>query len=80
MTTKTVPVETLNFEDALQELEQIIRNLETGKTSLEQSIELYERGVALKTHCESKLREARLKIEKITIGTDGKPSTEPLDL
>ncbi|MDD3020034.1 MAG: exodeoxyribonuclease VII small subunit [Alphaproteobacteria bacterium] len=79
MTTKAKPVESMNFEDALEELENIIRNLETGKTSLEQSIESYERGISLKTHCETKLREARMKIEKITVGPNGTLSTEPLD-
>ncbi|HPQ50290.1 MAG: exodeoxyribonuclease VII small subunit [Alphaproteobacteria bacterium] len=79
MATKSANVETLSFESALEELEAIIRNLETGKTSLEQSIESYERGIALKTHCETKLREARMKIEKIVVGSNGTLSTQPLD-
>ncbi len=57
----------LNFEQAMEELEAIVRKLEAGQDSLENSITLYERGVALKQLCEKKLQEATLKIEKITI-------------
>lgn len=73
------PLEKLSFEDALGELETIVRDLETGKAPLEKSIENYERGIALKKHCESKLRDAQAKIEKITIKQDGTIATEPLD-
>lgn len=80
MTSKSAaPVETLSFETALAELEVIVRDLETGKSALEDSIACYERGVALKTHCEKKLREAQAKIEKITVGADGKTGTAPFD-
>lgn len=72
-------IDTLSFEDALGELETIVRNLETGKAPLEDSISQYERGVALKKHCEKKLSAARAKIEKITVNKDGSLSTEPLD-
>ena len=65
------PVETLSFEDALGELEGIVKTLETGQTKLEDSIGQYERGIALKNHCEKKLREAQAKIEKITMTPDG---------
>lgn len=61
------PVENLNFEQAMSELETIVRNLETGSTSLENSIAAYERGIALKKHCENKLRQAQSRIEKISI-------------
>lgn len=64
-------IEDLSFEAALTELEQIVRQLEEGRGGLEESIAVYERGVALKKHCETKLREARAKIEKITISPDG---------
>ncbi len=60
-------VSELNFEQAMEELEMIVRKLEAGQDSLENSIGLYERGVALKQCCEKKLQEATLKIEKITI-------------
>lgn len=79
MTGKSAVVETLTFEAALLELEGIVRDLETGKSALEESIGAYERGVALKTHCEKKLREAQAKIEKITVGADGKIGTAPFD-
>ena len=69
----------LSFEDALGELETIVHNLEGANTPLEKSIEAYERGIALKKHCESKLRDAQAKIEKITVKQDGSITTEPLD-
>lgn len=69
----------LSFEEALGELETIVRNLEQGGTPLEKSIDSYERGIALKKHCESKLRDAQAKIEKITVKQDGSITTEPLD-
>ena len=72
-------INTLSFEQALTELETIVHGLEKGDTPLEQSIESYERGVALKKHCESKLRDAQAKIEKITVSADGSLSTQPLD-
>ena len=77
--TKPRPVESLNFEDALGELETVVRGLEKGDTPLEESITAYERGIALKKHCETKLREAQAKIEKITVDKDGAVKTEPLD-
>lgn len=76
---KVAPVETMNFEEALGELEGIVKNLESGETKLEDSITSYERGIALKNHCEAKLKEAKTKIEKITVSADGRVSTEPLD-
>lgn len=73
-------IETLAFEDAMTELETIVRNLETGNTKLDESIAAYERGVALKKHCEKRLQDARLKIEKITLDQNGTPTgTEPFD-
>jgi exodeoxyribonuclease VII small subunit len=74
-------VAALPFEMALAELEQIVDRLEKGTVALEDSISLYERGEALKAHCEALLKTAERRIEKITLGADGKPSgTEPLDL
>ncbi len=71
----------LSFEKALAELEQIVDRLEKGTVALEESIALYERGEALKAHCESLLKTAEQRIEKITLGPDGKPTgTEPLDV
>lgn len=64
------------FEAALSELETIIERLERGDVPLEESITLYERGAALKTHCEQRLKSAREKIEKIVIDPDGSPRAE----
>jgi exodeoxyribonuclease VII small subunit len=61
----------LSFEEALAELEKIVQNLETGKIRLDEAVAAYERGAALKKHCEAKLREAELKVQKITIAEDG---------
>jgi exodeoxyribonuclease VII small subunit len=72
-------VEKMSFEEALGELESIVGALESGKAPLEDSIKNYERGVALKKHCEAKLREAQLKIEKINVGPDGNATTAPFD-
>lgn len=65
-------VTAMTFEQALQELEKIVGQLEKGDVSLEDSIAAYERGVALKNHCESKLKDAQLKIEKITTDESGR--------
>ncbi len=74
-------IKTLSFEKALAELELIVDRLEQGKVDLEQSIEIYSRGEALKKHCESLLKLAEARIEKITLRPDGTPSgTEPLDV
>jgi len=70
-------LEKLNFEKALGELEDIVQRLESGDTSLEGAIEAYERGVLLKKHCESKLRNAQLRVDKIE--KDGTLSAEPLE-
>jgi exodeoxyribonuclease VII small subunit len=71
----------LPFEKALAQLEEIVNRLESGKADLEQSIEIYERGEALKKHCEKLLKDAEARIEKITLKPDGTPSgTEPLDV
>ncbi len=70
----------MSFEDALKELEQIVRNLESGKGKLDDAIVAYERGAALKKHCEAKLREAQEKVERIAISTDGSVTTEPADV
>ncbi len=81
-TAKPVPAEiaALSFEQALAELEQIVGRLESGQAELEQSIELYSRGAQLKQHCESRLSQARLRVERIVLGTDGQPKgTEPAD-
>jgi len=60
-------VETLSFEDALAELEEIVSRLEGGQGSLNDAIEAYERGSILKRHCQAKLEEARLRVERIRV-------------
>lgn len=75
------PIENLSFEDALRELETIVSRLEQGEVALEDSIALYERGTALKAHCEAKLKGAEARLEKIVLGPDGLPKgSEPVDL
>lgn len=73
-------IEKMSFEQALQELEEIVGGLEQGSVQLDQSITQYERGEALKNHCQKLLKSAEAKVEKIK--TDGKgqaAGTEPLD-
>ncbi len=73
-------VATMSFEKALEELEQIVGKLESGRAPLAESIAIYERGEALNGHCEMLLKTAEARIEKITLSRDGKPTgTEPLD-
>ena len=67
-------ISALNFEKALAELETIVAKLESGKVDLEESIKIYERGEALRKHCEAKLAEAEARIEKITLSPQGKPT------
>jgi len=70
----------LSFEAALSELETIVSTLEKGQVPLEESIKLYERGELLKKHCESLLKSAEQRIEKITLGSNGEArGTEPLE-
>jgi exodeoxyribonuclease VII small subunit len=69
----------LSFEDALSELEAIVARLERGDAPLEESIDIYERGAKLKKHCEAKLKDAQLKVDKIVLGADGSVKAEPLD-
>jgi exodeoxyribonuclease VII small subunit len=74
------PVAELSFEKALAELESIVQRLEQGKVDLEESIAIYERGEALKNHCERLLKEAEGRVERIRLGGNGKPvGSEPLD-
>ena len=75
-----IDIAAMSFEDALAELEAIVRGLEEGKGNLEDAIGAYERGAALKRHCERKLNEAKAKVEKISIGPDGAAQLESMDL
>ena len=69
----------MTFEQALAELEAIVGTLESGQAPLEDSIRMYERGAALKAHCETRLEAARLRVEKIVMGADGAPRAEPAE-
>ena len=69
----------LTFEQALAELEQIVARLESGQAPLEDSISMYERGAALKAHCETRLEAARLRVEKIVVGAGGASGVEPAE-
>lgn len=70
----------LSFEAALKRLEEIVRKLESGEAPLDESIELYEEGERLKQQCETRLKAAQARIEKIQIGRDGQPiGTAPFD-
>ena len=74
-------ITSLSFEKALAMLEEIVARLEAGKVDLEESIKIYERGEALRKHCEGKLAEAEARIEKITLDPQGKPTgIQPLDV
>lgn len=86
MADDAIPAEVakLSFEDALAKLEKIVRQLEEGKGGLDEAIKAYERGAALKRHCEAKLREAQLRVDKIVLGPLGSAGNdvrmEPADL
>lgn len=80
MSGATKDIEALGFEDALNELEQIVRSLESGEGKLDDAIQSYERGAALKKHCETKLAEAKNRIEKISFSNDGGATTAPADI
>ena len=73
-------VSDLSFEEALNELEKIVRELEQGKSGLDDAIRAYERGAELKRHCEKKLSDAKAKIDKISLGPAGPQGLEPADV
>jgi len=81
MTKDKIPadVKKLSFEDALSELEDIVRELESGRGALDDAINAYARGAHLKSHCESKLKDAQARIDKIVVGADGAVDIEPAD-
>ena len=72
-------IATLSFEQALAELEQIVARLESGQAPLEDSIRMYERGAALKAHCEARLNAARLRVDKIVQGAGGALGVQPAE-
>lgn len=65
---------TMSFESAIERLEEIVRKLESGDASLDESIKLYSEGVELVGKCNKKLDDTELKIKLLTIGPDGEAS------
>jgi exodeoxyribonuclease VII small subunit len=78
--TEPANIAVMSFEEALVELEQIVRRLEGGQVKLDEAILSYERGAQLKQHCERKLNEAQQRVDRIVIGPDGAISAEPAEL
>jgi len=72
-------IDGLTFEDAMAELEQLVRGLESGQQKLEDAIKAYERGALLRKHCEAKLTEAEARVAAIVSDAEGSVSTRPLD-
>ena len=72
-------INNMNFETALKSLEEIVNQLDSGEIDLDKAVEAYERGTKLKEHCEKKLKEAQLRIEKIEVSKDGDLTTKSLD-
>ncbi|AAL03013.1 MULTISPECIES: exodeoxyribonuclease VII small subunit [spotted fever group] len=77
--TKTLEAN-ISFEEALKELEEIVKKIDNGQESLETAVNSFERGILLKNHCEKKLKEARLKIEKITKLADSTVVLEEMEV
>lgn len=76
----TTELKNLSFEEAMLELETIVRQLETGKVKLDDAVSAYEKGVALKNICEEKLKSAKSKIDLLIIGENNQPvETEDFD-
>ena len=73
-------IDSMSFEDALAELEQIVRRLEAGQVKLDEAIRCYERGARLRRHCEGKLDEAQQRVDRIVVGADGVISSRPESL
>lgn len=73
-------IKKLSFEDALAEMEEIVRRLETGQVKLDEAVDAYARGAHLKKHCQAKLKEAQARIEKISLGPSGEVGAGPADL
>lgn len=73
-------IKAMSFEQALDVLERIVDDLERGDVPLDQAVRIYERGEALKSHCDRLLKAAEDKVEKIRLSREGKPTgVEPLD-
>ncbi|MDV7340130.1 exodeoxyribonuclease VII small subunit [Terasakiella sp. A23] len=73
-------IENLSFEEALAQLEEIVRQLESGSGKLDDAITAYEKGAHLKRHCEAKLAEAKAKVDKISLAPDGSVTAQPTEI
>ncbi len=73
-------IKAMSFEQALDELEDIVRRLESGDIELDGAIQAYARGAALKNHCDQKLRQAEQRVSRINITDDGTVTAEAVDL
>lgn len=73
-------IDTLSFEEALAQLEEIVRQLESGNGKLDDAISAYEKGALLKRHCEAKLAEAKAKVDKISLAPDGSVTAQPTEI
>lgn len=78
--TKKTPIEEMSFEEALQELTNLVKRLDSDQEGLSDAINAFERGIKLKTHCEQKLQEAKLKVEKIITDVKGVVSKESINI
>jgi len=78
---KPIPedIQKLSFEESLTALEQIVRQLETGQIKLEDSVNAYEKGIHLKKHCEEKLKNAKLRVDQISLSKERKVETKPFN-
>lgn len=74
-----IAVTELNFEQAMCELETLVRRLEEGQMTLEEMIAACERGTALKAHCDAKLQQGQARIDQIIVSPDGAVSTQPME-
>lgn len=73
-------IENLSFEESLKELEMIVKKIDSGEETLESAIVAFERGSALKQHCQNKLDQAKLKIDKIIQNSEQQILTEKFEL
>lgn len=76
--TEKMPIENMNFEEAMSELANLVKRLDSEQEGLSDAIDSFERGIKLKTHCEKKLQEAKLKVEKIVVNAAGSVTTTEL--
>ena len=82
MADKKIPadIRKMSFEDALEEMEDIVQRLESGQVKLDQAIDAYTRGAHLKDHCQTKLKEAQVRIDKIVLGPGGEIDVESVGI